>query len=106
MQDAQYSSVRVLTTLAQLTLLSLLLLRYCYNNNIHTRHTGFYETTKAGNAVAALKAPLKPQPHCKRDGKWVTLESGGLVPGDLVLLGSGGAVPADCMVSSVTCHYC
>ncbi|KAG5179697.1 H+-exporting ATPase golden alga [Tribonema minus] len=60
---------------------------------------GFYETNKAGNAVAALKASLKPQAHCKRDGKWVTLESALLVPGDLVLLGSGAAVPADCIIN-------
>eukprot|EP00611_Tribonema_gayanum_P032765 TRINITY_DN9910_c0_g3_i1.p4 TRINITY_DN9910_c0_g3~~TRINITY_DN9910_c0_g3_i1.p4 ORF type:complete len:109 (+),score=17.85 TRINITY_DN9910_c0_g3_i1:591-917(+) len=68
-------------------------------SQIHT--TGFYETNKAGNAVAALKASLKPQAHCKRDGKWVTLESSLLVPGDLVLLGSGAAVPADCIVSAI-----
>ena len=63
---------------------------------------GFYESIKAGNAVAALKASLKPQAHCKRDGKWVTMDSSGLVPGDLVLLGSGGAVPADCIVSRLS----
>ncbi|KAG5186014.1 H+-exporting ATPase golden alga [Tribonema minus] len=59
---------------------------------------GFYETNKAGNAVAALKASLKPQSHCKRDGQWCTLEASKLVPGDLVLLGSGSAVPADCIL--------
>jgi H+-transporting ATPase len=59
---------------------------------------GFYETVKAGNAVAALKASLKPVAHVKRDGKWNSIESSLLVPGDLVMLGSGSAVPADCMV--------
>ena len=31
----------------------------------------FYEANKAGNAVAALKASLKPQALAKRDGHWV-----------------------------------
>ncbi|CAM9802288.1 unnamed protein product, partial [Phaeothamnion confervicola] len=59
----------------------------------------YHETTKAGDAVAALKASLKPQAHVKRDGKWITSDAALIVPGDLVLLGSGGAVPADCIVN-------
>lgn len=59
----------------------------------------FYETTKAGDAVAALKASLKPLATVKRDGKWQNVDAGGLVPGDLVLLASGSAVPADCLVN-------
>lgn len=55
--------------------------------------------TKAGDAVAALKASLKPTATVKRDGKWQTIDAALLVPGDLILLGSGSAVPADCMVS-------
>ncbi|MEW5303187.1 MAG: hypothetical protein WDW36_005903 [Sanguina aurantia] len=61
---------------------------------------GWYETTKAGDAVAALKASLKPESTCKRDGKWQTLDASLLVPGDLVLLASGAAVPADCLVNA------
>lgn len=53
----------------------------------------------AGDAVAALKASLKPQATCKRDGKWQNMDAGLLVPGDLVLLASGSAVPADCIVN-------
>ena len=49
--------------------------------------------------MAALKAGLKPEASCKRDGKIATINASELVPGDLVLLGSGGAVPADCMVN-------
>ncbi|KXZ56375.1 hypothetical protein GPECTOR_1g332 [Gonium pectorale] len=63
---------------------------------------GWYETTKAGNAVAALKASLKPLATVKRDGKWVTIDGGLLVPGDLVLLASGSNVPADCRVNHGT----
>lgn len=60
---------------------------------------GWYETTKAGDAVAALKASLKPSATVKRNGKFQTIDAALLVPGDLVLLGSGSAVPADCIVN-------
>ncbi|KAG2499210.1 hypothetical protein HYH03_002791 [Edaphochlamys debaryana] len=63
---------------------------------------GWYETSKAGDAVAALKASLKPQATAKRDGKWTNMDASLLVPGDLVLLASGGAVPADCLVNHGT----
>ena len=59
----------------------------------------FYETSKAGNAVAALKASLKPLATVKRDGKWQNMDAGGVVPGDLVKLAAGSAVPADCYVN-------
>ena len=59
----------------------------------------FYETSKAGNAVAALKASLKPLATVKRDGKWQNMDAAAIVPGDLVLLAAGSAVPADCYVN-------
>lgn len=59
----------------------------------------FYETTKAGDAVAALKASLKPEATAKRNGKWIKMDASQLVPGDLVLLASGSAIPADCRVN-------
>lgn len=59
----------------------------------------YYETTKAGDAVAALKSSLKPTATCKRDGKWQNMDAALIVPGDLVLLGSGSAIPADCRVN-------
>jgi H+-transporting ATPase len=59
----------------------------------------FYEITKAGNAIAALKSSLKPLATCKRDGKFKEMEATLLVPGDLVMLGSGSAIPADCRVN-------
>mmetsp|Transcript_53308 Transcript_53308/g.141266 ORF Transcript_53308/g.141266 Transcript_53308/m.141266 type:complete len:1012 (-) Transcript_53308:919-3954(-) len=59
----------------------------------------FYETSKAGNAVAALKASLKPLATVKRDGKWQNMDAATIVPGDLVLLAAGSAVPADCYVN-------
>ena len=60
---------------------------------------GWYETTKAGDAVAALKNSLKPTATVKRDGKWQNINAGEVVPGDLVKLASGSAVPADCSIN-------
>lgn len=60
-----------------------------------------YETTKAADAVAALKASLKPLATVKRDDKWQQIDAALLVPGDMVLLAAGAAVPADCVVSGV-----
>jgi len=59
----------------------------------------FYETTKAGDAVAALKKQLKPEATVKRDGMWRKVDSALLVPGDMVLLAGGSSVPADCVVN-------
>ena len=59
----------------------------------------FYETTKSGEAVAALKASLRPEATVKRDGEWRSIDASLLVPGDLVLLATGSAVPADCRIN-------
>jgi H+-transporting ATPase len=59
----------------------------------------FYETVKAGDAVAALKASLKPSATVRRDGKWETINATLVVPGDLVLLATGAAIPADCRLN-------
>lgn len=71
--------------------------------NLINATLGFYETNKAGNAIAALKASLKPTSICMRDGKWNnTFDARLLVPGDLIELASGSAVPADCMLNEGT----
>ena len=59
----------------------------------------FYETTKSGDAVAALKASLKPEAVVKRDDTWRSIDASLLVPGDLVLLSTGSAIPADCRIN-------
>ena len=42
---------------------------------------------KAGDAIAALKASLKPTAICMRDGKWNNeFHARLLVPGDLIQL--------------------
>lgn len=57
---------------------------------------GWYEELKAGNAVAALKASLKPEALVIRDGVHQTINAALLVPGDRITLSAGAAVPADC----------
>ncbi|KAJ1401723.1 E1-E2 ATPase-domain-containing protein [Ochromonadaceae sp. CCMP2298] len=59
----------------------------------------YYETTKSGDAVAALKASLKPEAVVKRDDVWKHIDASCLVPGDLVLLTTGSAIPADCRIN-------
>lgn len=71
--------------------------------NLVNASLSFYETTKAGDAIAALKASLKPTAICNRDGKWNNqFDARLLVPGDLIELASGAAVPADCMLNHGT----
>lgn len=53
---------------------------------------------QARNAVAALKASLRPTATARRDGQWQVIDARDLVPGDLVVLACGAAVPADCVV--------
>lgn len=60
---------------------------------------GWYETTKAGDAVAALKQSLKPLATVHRDGKWGNIDAALVVPGDLVKLAAGSAIPADCTIN-------
>lgn len=59
----------------------------------------FYEITKSGNAVAALRASLKPVATVKRNGGWTNIDATFVVPGDLVLLATGSSVPADCRIN-------
>ena len=54
--------------------------------NLANSLISFKETIEAGDAVAALKAGLRPVATCRRDGKWSNIDASELVPGDLVLL--------------------
>ena len=56
---------------------------------------GFWEEYKAGNTVAALKAKLANKARVKRDGRWLSVASRELVPGDIIRLRMGDVVPAD-----------
>eukprot|EP01088_Endostelium_zonatum_P010819 TRINITY_DN2443_c0_g1_i1.p1 TRINITY_DN2443_c0_g1~~TRINITY_DN2443_c0_g1_i1.p1 ORF type:complete len:1131 (+),score=360.04 TRINITY_DN2443_c0_g1_i1:260-3394(+) len=67
---------------------------------------GFYEESKGGNAIAALKNSLAPEAFVKRDGKFVKLDASKLVPGDVIRLSIGKLVPADCKLidEEVSCN--
>jgi H+-transporting ATPase len=56
---------------------------------------GFHEEHQAGNAIAALKEKLAIQANVKRGGKWTTIQSKELVPGDIVRLRIGSIIPGD-----------
>lgn len=57
---------------------------------------GFWEETRAGNAVKALMDSLAPRAKVKRNGEWSEIEAANLVPGDIVSFKIGDIVPADC----------
>ncbi|KAH8113836.1 plasma-membrane proton-e [Phellopilus nigrolimitatus] len=73
--------------------LGIVLLLFC-NSAI-----GFYEERGAGNAVKALMDSLAPKARCRRDGKWMEIESAELVPGDMVAFKIGDVVPGDCRLT-------
>ncbi|MCB0934284.1 MAG: plasma-membrane proton-efflux P-type ATPase [Mycobacterium sp.] len=56
---------------------------------------GFWQDSKAANALAALKAGLAPTAMVLRDGSWQTADAATLVPGDIVRVRLGNIVPAD-----------
>ena len=56
---------------------------------------GFLEEYQAGNTVAALKKKLALKARVKRAGKWVSIASRELVPGDIIRLRMGDIIPAD-----------
>ena len=55
----------------------------------------FWQDRKASSALAALKSSLAPEATALRDGKWGTVKSADLVPGDIVKIRLGVIVPAD-----------
>lgn len=61
----------------------------------------FYETTKAEDAVKALKKDLVSDAFVVRDGVEKKIPARELVPGDLVSLCSGKHIQADCIVNPV-----
>ena len=56
---------------------------------------GFFQETKANDALKALKGMLHPEAIVIRDGKRARVAVSKLVPGDIVVLGQGEKVPAD-----------
>ncbi|HYX05623.1 MAG TPA: plasma-membrane proton-efflux P-type ATPase, partial [Bacteroidales bacterium] len=59
---------------------------------------GFIEEYQADNAVEALKKKLAITARTLRDGKWQSIPSRELVPGDIIRLRMGDIVPADAVI--------
>jgi H+-transporting ATPase len=55
----------------------------------------YWQESKAGSAIEALKARLAPSARLLRDGKWQEVPARDLVPGDVVALKIGDITPAD-----------
>ena len=56
---------------------------------------GFFQEGRAQATLAALKSRLALNASVRRDGKWKTVPSAGIVPGDLLKLSLGAVVAAD-----------
>lgn len=56
---------------------------------------GVYQEVKAGKAIEALMKMSSPRALVKRDSHTKEIDSGELVPGDIVILEAGRIVPAD-----------
>ncbi|KAJ8754426.1 hypothetical protein K2173_002877 [Erythroxylum novogranatense] len=55
----------------------------------------FIEENNAGNAAAALMAPLAPKAKVLRDGRWREEDAAMLAPGDIISIRLGDIIPAD-----------
>lgn len=56
---------------------------------------GVVQESKAEKAIEALQSMSRARSKVRRDGQIVTVESEGLVPGDIIELEAGDSVPAD-----------
>ncbi len=62
---------------------------------------GFFQESKAENALAALADTMVAEATILRQGEKMRISATGLVPGDLVLLRAGDKVPADLRILQV-----
>jgi len=60
---------------------------------------GFWQESKADNAIEMLKSRLALNARVLREGKWHTLPARQLVPGDVIRLRLGDIIPADADLS-------
>ncbi len=65
---------------------------------IYNAAVGFWQDNKASNALDALKKGLAPKARVLRDGKWISIDAAGLVPGDVVNVSAGQIVPGDLLL--------
>ncbi len=62
---------------------------------------GFIQEFRASRAIEALASLVPQQAEAKRNGSWIDLKAGGLVPGDRVRIKAGDKVPADLRLTLV-----
>ena len=70
--------------------LAVILLLLCVNAGV-----GFWQESRADNAIALLRRRLAPTARVLRDGLWKELPAKEVVPGDVVLVRLGNILPAD-----------
>ncbi|KZK98748.1 MULTISPECIES: plasma-membrane proton-efflux P-type ATPase [unclassified Pseudovibrio] len=58
----------------------------------------FVQSSKAADALAALKSSMALKARVKRDGKWADIPAEEIVPGDIINLENGDIIPADCIL--------
>ncbi len=56
---------------------------------------GYFQEGRAADALAAIRDMLSPESEVRREGKWATIPSEEIAPGDVVRLRAGDKVPAD-----------
>ena len=62
----------------------------------------FVQTRRSQVAVEGLRVQVAPTAMVKRDGAWLEVARGNLVPGDLIRLVAGALVPADARLISAS----
>jgi H+-transporting ATPase len=65
---------------------------------LYNAAVGFWQDNKAASALAALKKGLALKARALRDGAWVSIDAGDLVPGDVVSVSGGEILPADLLL--------
>ena len=65
---------------------------------LYNAAVGFWQDNKAASALAALKKGLALKARALRDGGWVSVDAGDLVPGDVVSVSGGEILPADLLL--------
>lgn len=65
---------------------------------------GFWEEHQAQSAIVALKKRLARSAEVQRDGRWATVPSEQVVPGDLARASRGQILPADGILVTGTCE--
>ncbi|CAA0106733.1 Calcium-transporting ATPase [BD1-7 clade bacterium] len=60
----------------------------------------FVQSSKAQDALSALKSSMALKARVHRDGEWQDIPARELVPGDVISIENGDIVPADCVLLS------